>query len=216
MSGPSTPQINTWIAEIDEAARRASVQPRVAAVNLVRELSPAQIRELAIRFLVEGVADRRRAQTLIIERVSQRAQAMSELVRAGASAKRLPRRGSKAYQEWVETTDEGRAYEERQRETDSALADMDRTFRQQLATLVDEFVEGQRCEWTTELLNAAIAMPDGTIVLWGDATLEQHLERREMFMQNALVNAEGAARHEQAIRELQQTGAATLREMVAA
>lgn len=57
-------------------------------------------------------------------------------------------------------------------------------------------------------------MPDGTVVLWGDATIEQHQQRRDLFLRNALANTDGAARHEQAIRTLTETGAATLREAV--
>lgn len=66
-------------------------------------------------------------------------------------------------------------------------------------------------EWTADLLTAEIAMPDGTRTTWGDATIDQHRERREMLAKNSMANAESAARHAQAIEQLEESGAANLR-----
>lgn len=71
-----------------------------------------------------------------------------------------------------------------------------------------------RMEWTAELLDSTFALADGSRVTWGDATADQHRERVDMFRRNALANLEGAARHEQAIDALMESGAKSLRKMV--
>lgn len=65
-------------------------------------------------------------------------------------------------------------------------------------------------EWTSALLGAEIAMPDGTRTTWGEATIEQHERRRAMSAGNAMANMENAARHAEAVDLLRQTGALNL------
>lgn len=208
--------IKAWIDEIDEASRLANVEPRVAAEDLVEELTAAEARTLAVRFLTEKVADKRRNMTLTVERSVERARVMAEFAGSGAGRAKFPpaRRGTPDYANWVTATEEGRKYEAAMLEADAAEDAIKERYNQRLYAMVDDFITAKRVEWTAELLDSAIAMPDGTIVLWGDATLQQHQERRDMFMRNALANTEGAARHEQAIRELAEAGAPTLRELV--
>jgi len=70
-----------------------------------------------------------------------------------------------------------------------------------------------RMEWTRELLGAAFALRDGTIVTWGSATVAQHEDRIAMFTDNAVANIEGAARHQAAITELREKGLLCLNEL---
>lgn len=82
-----------------------------------------------------------------------------------------------------------------------------------LARILVDYAAELKMIWTEELLDTAFALPDGSLVLWGDATIEQHTARRGMFLAYAHANMEGAARHEQAIHDLSTTGAPCLREM---
>lgn len=91
----------------------------------------------------------------------------------------------------------------------------DREFRANMQATVDAFLSKQRVRWTAELLASTFALPDGTLVPWGDATVEQHEARRAMFLGNAQANLEGASRHEQAIRDLTTAGVETLRDLAA-
>lgn len=82
-----------------------------------------------------------------------------------------------------------------------------------LGDAIREFTEQLRAEWTSELLDQLIAMPDGTTTTWGHATIDQHRERLAMFQANAIANIEGAARHQQAIEDLESAGVSTLAEL---
>lgn len=190
-------RVKAWMDEIDEASRLAGVDPKTAADDLVSELPVQVVRELAARCLAEKVIDRRRAQTLAVER---------SVERSGSSAE----------------TPSGQPMRERTPEDEAALAraqaegdeEVNKRFWKSIGDLTTRYAAALKMEWTRELLDSGFALPDGTTVLWGDATVEQHQARYDMFMRNAQVNAEGAARHEQAIRDLTQAHASTLREMV--
>ena len=67
--------------------------------------------------------------------------------------------------------------------------------------------------WSAELRAQAIRMPDGEATTWGAATVEQHARRAAMFTDLSVANAEGAARHRSAIRDLESAGAASLDEL---
>lgn len=71
-------------------------------------------------------------------------------------------------------------------------------------------------EWTFELLETEIAMPDGTRTTWGNATLDQHEIRRTMLADSAMANMEAAARHANAIEQLKSSGASNLAALVSA
>lgn len=83
-----------------------------------------------------------------------------------------------------------------------------------MQVLLDEFARDLKMEWTTELLTSGFALPDGTLVTWGEATIEQHVVRADMLRGNAIANAEAAARHLHAIETIKGAGAATLGEAV--
>lgn len=193
-------RVKAWMDEVDEASRLAGVDPKTAADDLVSELSVPVVRELAARCLAEKVIDRRRAQTLAVERSVERSGTFAETPSGRVASERTQQETS-AFEEMIA----------RRREEEEAGR---RRFWQTITDATARYAEALKMEWTRELLDSGFALPDGTTVLWGDATVEQHMERREMFMRNAVANAEGAARHDQAIRELSEAGVTTLREMV--
>lgn len=83
-----------------------------------------------------------------------------------------------------------------------------------LMPIINEHTERLRLQWTEELLASPFALPDGTVVVWGEATEAQHRQRLDMFMANAAANVEGASRHQQALEALSASGARTLNEFV--
>jgi hypothetical protein len=78
---------------------------------------------------------------------------------------------------------------------------------------IAQFKKAVQVEWTMELLNSGFVLPDGTTTTWGQATIDQHIAREEMFTTNALANMEGAARHRQAIERIQASGVTCLAEV---
>ena len=84
-----------------------------------------------------------------------------------------------------------------------------------MRTIVEDYERELRIEWPRELLDSGFALPDGTVVKWGDATVAEHTERLGMLTRNAEANIEAAARHQRAIEELRTAGADTLRNLAA-
>lgn len=81
--------------------------------------------------------------------------------------------------------------------------------------LMDEYRSTMRIEWTPELLASGIAMPDGSITTWGEATIAQHEARLEMLATNVHANASTAARHQYAIDAIRATQSRSLAEVTA-
>lgn len=79
-----------------------------------------------------------------------------------------------------------------------------------MSTLMEDLTNSIRLELTEELLGSVFALGDGQRVTWGNATLEQHRQRADMTMQFAVANAEDAARHEAAIKLLEEHGVENL------
>lgn len=186
----------------------------VAANRLARQIPETVARDLAAAWLLDQINQSQRAEAVRIERAAIRAEVMAEVSRhiPSRSAAR-PRRGTSAYDEWVRTTSEGAAYEAR-RQADEQESDAQ--FNTELKALIGRYAENLRMEWTQELLDTSFALGDGRHVTWGDATREDHLERIALFERNAVANLEGAARHKAAIRDLDATGAVSLRSMTQA
>lgn len=84
---------------------------------------------------------------------------------------------------------------------------------EQIRNEVESFARELRIEWTQELLDSGFALPDGTVVLWGDATVSHHRARAEMLYGNVMANAKAAARHESAIGAIESAGVLTLRDL---
>ncbi len=183
----------------------ADATSREAAKEVVAGAPMGALRLMAREFVVAAIARQEREDALRVERAAQRERQSHE--HAGPPG---PRR-SAAYRRWVIETDEGRDYEAQWQATSDAINER---WMANLVAMMDGFRAELRMEWTAELLDTPFALPDGSQVAWGDASIEQHRTRRQMFMDNARVNVEGAARHDQAIRDLEANGAATLRDLV--
>lgn len=112
--------------------------------------------------------------------------------------------------EWtLEEREEYEAGQAVKRERNLALMrELDRVIERQAQQLA--------IEWTQDLLGTTFGLPDGTLTTWGEATVEQHRERLRMFTAQAVTGIEGAARHRQAIQEIEGSGAACLAEAVRA
>lgn len=95
-------------------------------------------------------------------------------------------------------------------ETRQSDAEIEARYHQRMAQIVADFRAECHMEWTAELLASTFALPDGTHIAWGDATLEHHQQRVAMFMANATANLEGAARHEEAIAAIRSAGVSRL------
>ena len=156
-------------------------------------------RELAVAALVSMLRRRARTRTLERERASE---SRREQQREQEESDRL---ASPEWQEWKRKHDA--EAEQAQREIKER---MNATMRQAIET----FAQSVRMEWTAELLASGFILSNGSKVTWGDATVEQHEDRLTTFTRLAVANAEGAARHQQAIEALRESGAPTLAAMV--
>lgn len=200
-------EIAALVQECHEESVRTKSPTRPVAVALVDALPDGPVlRRLAAEFLVDALARAQRAKTLEEERAAEREQQSHETPSA-----RMPRKGTRARTDWERNTPEGRAWAEAEEAEEMRSMQM---FHGTLGRTLDRYAEDLRVSWTAELLDSTFAVGDGTLVTWGEATVEQHAERRQMFLNNAHANMEGAARHESALRELRASGKPTLREMV--
>lgn len=202
--------IKAEIAALVKRCHDESVQSgsptRPIAVAMVDDLPDGPLlRRLAAEFLVDALARAQRAKTLDEERAAERERQTHE------NPGRMPRKGTRARTDWERNTSEGRAWAEAEEAEEMRSMQM---FHGALGRTLDRYAEDLRVTWTAELLDSTFALGDGTLVSWGEATVGQHAERRQMFLNNAHANLEGAARHELALRELQASGKPTLRAMV--
>lgn len=173
--------------------------PWLAARRLVARAGRGVVLDLATLALLRRAAARRRDRTLVVEKAAQAPAAR----RTAAYLRRLP----------VDQLDDS----ERQ-----YLAGLDAISEKHAARLLErlgktltDYAAGLRIEWTAQLLASPFALPDGTQVTWGAATIDQHRLRVAMFSATALASLEGAGRHERAVCELQAAGVGTLAELVA-
>lgn len=190
-----------------DTAKAQGRETRDVANEIIPTLSPDLIRFMAAEFVVAAVARAQRAAALDVERSAERHE--RQLAAEGSS--RIPRKGTAARRDWEMNTPEGQMW------AGAAAADEMRSlqmFYGVIGSALDRYAEDLRIKWTSELLDSTFALSDGAVVTWGEATIEQHAERRQMFLNNAHGNMEGAARHEIAMRELKETGADCLRAMV--
>lgn len=193
-----------------DTAKAEGRETRDVANEIIPTLPADLVRFLATEFVVASVARAQRAEALGVERSAE--QSESAEVAGAVPSSRIPRKGTAARAKWERETDEGRRW--------AAAAESDelrslQMFYGALGTTLDRYAEDLRIRWTGELLDSTFALSDGSVVSWGEATIENHAERRQMFLNNAHGNLEGAARHEVAMRDLRQSGSPTLREMVA-
>lgn len=201
-------EITALAQECYDRAKDRAVPTRAIAAELVASASPEVVAAMASEYLVGVVAAEQRAATLAAERESERQRRQQHA--EWPVGDRAPRKGTKARERWERETEVGREFARLDAEADFRQIQMVAVMQRAL----ERYVEDLKMQWTAELLDSTFALRDGTVVTWGEATVEQHEDRRQMFLDNAHANMEGAARHEVAVRELRESGAATLREMV--
>ena len=188
-------EITALAQECYDRAKDRAVPTRAIAAELVANASPEVVAAMASEYLVGVVAAEQRAATLAAEREAER------------------QRQAKLHEQV--NSPQAKAQRERwKREAEEEAWLREREMWAACRRLLDRYTEDLKMKWTAELLDSTFALRDGTVVTWGEATVEQHEDRRQMFLDNAHANMEGAARHEVAVRELRESGAATLREMV--
>jgi hypothetical protein len=88
--------------------------------------------------------------------------------------------------------------------------------RKAVYDLIDEVSEQVELETTEELLATFFALGDGTKVSWGDATVEQHQQRIALLVKDIAGTTETAARHQAAIRMIEEAGVRRLADLGAA
>jgi hypothetical protein len=179
---------------------------RSIAERLVSEAPADLVAEMAVEYLVSVVAREQRAATLEAERDAERR--TSAVAHEGL---RIPRKGTRERELWEIHDPRGREWAAREAAADARETQM---FHGVIKYALDRYADDLRIKWTAELLDSTFTLRDGTAVTWGDASIEQHEARRQMFLDNAHANMEGATRHEVALRELRESGAATLRAML--
>lgn len=166
-------------------------------------LTAAEVRECAVAFLWRELEATERRRTLAAER----------------AATRPAREASTDDDTEADDTEADRRAAAAREEADQQAARRIATLAT-LATLVEDAVAAHEAalsiEWTPELREQPIRMPDGSRTSWGEATIAQHRQREAMFTDFAVANVEGAARHRRAIDDLTAAGVATLNDLVAA
>lgn len=90
-------------------------------------------------------------------------------------------------------------YQNEMAEIDSRAA---HKLTERLTEAIETFASAVRADWTEQILSASFALPDGTRVLWGEATVEQHKARRDFLLSQASGTLETAGRHDAAIKDL--------------
>lgn len=184
--------------------------------NWVTALDRDEILDLAASALADELRQRRRQQTRQVERrVTEPARPVPTPSRPKSlsDAWKSPGKRTKGYNQWL-YSEPSTPEKEYVRNRDRENAEIDRRLREDLTktmtSALESFKQSLRVEWTQELLDSTFALRDGTSVRWGEATVSQFEERKEMFMTNARANLEGAARVEHAISALRSTGELTL------
>lgn len=205
MDAKTKARIEKVVAEAVAMAEGGSDEFEAARQALTAQTTDVY-RELAVATLVGMIRRKRRAEVLNVERSaeSEPAQESAPILSPGGGG--FPK-GSRRYWEWVQSTPEGKRYQEEEERFESLKWGA-------ITAAINDFAHNLRMEWTQELLSQEFALTDGSRVTWGDATIEQHRERADLFARNAAANAEGAARHQLAVEELERAGCPTLGDLV--
>lgn len=191
----------SWDQAVAQVA--AAVNQVGLAEALVKQLSPATLHAVLVATLLAEARRVQRAEVLEVERYASSYNADAARASDRERARAREERGR-----------QHRAQYRAMREANGIPLDLPAD--QVMALILSQFAARLKLEWTAELLGSSFALRDGTRVTWGQATRDQHLERVDMFVERAEVNMEGAARHEVAVRALQESGARCLDDLVAA
>jgi hypothetical protein len=177
--------------------------------------------------LVNSLPDQERKAVLIAALLRDARHALRmETLSAERSAEILGSQHRTTAEEWEEAAKVRRErYEERERRR-AAEIEAGKELRRDLgipedssplaamAAAMKRYAAELKMEWTRELLQSAFALRDGSRVTWGAATIAEHRERIEIFVELADSNLKGAARHEAAITAIQRAGTTCLNEVV--
>lgn len=82
-------------------------------------------------------------------------------------------------------------------------------WRDALDELIDQQAERLGMHWTAALLTETVALPDGSRVLWGEATVSDHLARIQLLSRHAATELATATRHRAAVNYIEATPGAT-------
>lgn len=211
VDGPSTtatgPTFAGLIARLDAATLPDVQVSRDDALPLVKRLPRSVLNAIAADHLVEEVRRTRRWRALLVEH-----QAMltpppkaGPTIKHGSTDRRV---GGLTRGCTCELCQAARVREQASEQRIQILQDR---LRGQLNDSLERYAAELRIEWTAELLSTGFALPDGRMVLWGEATVQDHEQRAAMLTRNVVANAEAAARHRRAVAELKAAGASTLR-----
>ena len=91
---------------------------------------------------------------------------------------------------------------QRQANVNARREEEQRLWREAVDGLIEERAVDAGMEWTAALLTSTVAMPDGTRVPWGEATIEQHAARLNALAQHASTELATATRHRAAIEAI--------------
>lgn len=215
--------INQAITHIaDNAKSGGPVGSRREADRIVQRLSDEVVRDWLAVQLAEKARGLRRERVLEIERTAMkeavRQVAHSKAFDAEAFRERLRKEREERYARMQAKDAERRAAREEYYQSGEAknitsqfFAEVNAAIDELKVHLRDEIV----MEWTTELLESAITLSDGTVTTWGEASVLDHNDRIEMFDKNTKANLEGAVRHEYAVKVLVESGQPSLNSFVA-
>lgn len=160
------------------------------ASRLARDLDEDQREAASTAYLLRLLKDQHREAVASIERSASRAAVLRPL--APPTPEQAARRA------------------ELHQKTEEECARIEEEHWGRMTEIMQRYSERLKMQWTAELLNSTFALPDGTLVAWGDATVEQHTVRRDMLLANAQGNLRAAARHEAAMNTLDDHGATRL------
>lgn len=200
MSGTKT-KIDALIDTVAEAPAEAEWD---AAQKALATQTSDVLLTLAQAALVDAARRRRRGHALAVERGAEFSAVSAEATGPAPRTWARPR---------VDTRPARDAAWQAQRDEDDARSEA--RLVEKLSSIVAAYRDELRIEWTAELLETEFALPDGTRVTWGHASVANHQERAEMFEANAHANLEGAARHRKAISDLQEAKVERLEQLVA-
>lgn len=178
----------TWTAAVKLLATEADAQMPTVAADLLDRVPKDQWRDLLVWHLVAEAKRVRREDALRIERKAE---------------KRTRKVSAREWEAWSTA-----------RKTNLGLSNS-ATPIEMVSTAISNYTREIKLEWTRELLQSTFTLEDGSRVTWGGATEAMHRERAAMFSGLAEINAQGAERHREAIREIRRLGVACLNDAYA-
>jgi hypothetical protein len=204
MPGRRSRIVNELVAMVLDDSRGGD--PSEAARRLSTQIPERTARTLAADYLAALARGEIRDRTLAEERAAMRAELIDELAPPPAAGHREPQTvpppTAEQQEQWARAAAEQEA---RWAEED---AEREARLNRNLLDALQQYTDTIRAEWTRELLGSTFALPDGSMVTWGAATVAQHTQRIDMFTRNA--------RHEEAVRQLQASDASCLAELIGA